>query len=67
LCEKLKAAGINARKYFHPLVSNTSLYKGGAWGLPEAERLADNVLCLPLYADMNQALVERIVAVIRGG
>ncbi len=64
--ERLKAKDINARKYFHPLTSSLKCYKGrfGANGTPIAQFVADRVLSLPLYADMDLETVDRICTII---
>jgi dTDP-4-amino-4,6-dideoxygalactose transaminase len=33
--------------------------------LPIATKLADSVICLPIYADLNDADVERICGIIK--
>jgi dTDP-4-amino-4,6-dideoxygalactose transaminase len=54
LFEYLKARNIFTKKYFYPLVCDFlefSRYKSA--GLPVAERVADNIICLPLYHDIT--------------
>lgn len=57
LYEKLKGIGVHARRYFYPLISDLSMYRGLpsalASNLPEAKKLADSVLCLPIYPDLT--------------
>ena len=69
LYEKLKENNILGRRYFYPLISNFPVYRGlesaRAENLPVATRLADEVLCLPMYADLTDGDVERILGVIR--
>lgn len=68
LYEKLKTQNINGRRYFYPLISNFPVYRGlsssGADNLPEATRLADQVICLPIYPDLGLDDVEKITAAI---
>ena len=65
LAEKLAQEGINARKYFYPLVS-----ENGEFGCdmtkntPKAYEISRNILCLPLYAHLAKEDVERICDVI---
>lgn len=57
---------IFARKYFYPLTSNFEAYQGmfDIQKTPVAERIADNVLTLPLYADLSVEDVDRICEII---
>lgn len=70
LYERLKQNGIFGRRYFYPLISKFPMYKGldsaDPANLPVAEKIAERVICLPLYPDLEQAMVEKICAVIRG-
>jgi len=62
LCEALKSENIYARKYFYPLTNsfecNEGLYDPNA--TPVAKYIADRVLTLPLYADLELNDVDRI-------
>lgn len=60
----LNAAGVFPRRYFFPAV-NTLPYMPKAASCPVAERMALRALCLPLYADLADDDVARIVACIR--
>ena len=66
--EKLKEAGIIARKYFFPLTNSFECYRHlptfGEEKTPVAKYIADRVLTLPLYADLDAESVERICSVI---
>ena len=65
---KLKAQDIVARKYFYPLTNSLACYKdfptAGKDKTPVAAHIADNVLTLPLYADLSLADVDRICSII---
>lgn len=54
---KLKANGIYARRYFYPLISNVGTYKdipsASPNNLPNANMLAEQVICLPIYEDLS--------------
>ena len=64
---KLQENGITARKYFAPLTSDFSCYKDLEKGeTPVAKAVAENVLCLPLYADLSIEDVNRICDIILG-
>ena len=69
LYERLKAQGIYSRRYFFPLLSNLEMYRhtpsADPANLPVANDAAARVLCLPIYPDLTDAQVERIVAAIR--
>lgn len=70
LYEKLKENNILGRRYFYPLISDFVTYKGldsaTAKNLPVAHKLADSVICLPMYADLTDADVDRIIKVVVG-
>ena len=56
LYEKLKANGINGRRYFYPLITEFAMYKENDLqindGLPSAKCAASQVICLPIYTDL---------------
>lgn len=64
--EKLKSKDIYARKYFYPLTSSYECYKGkvGINETPIAQHIAEKVLTLPLYADLDLTDVDRICDII---
>lgn len=68
LYDKLKSQNILARRYFYPLISNFPVYRGlessNPENLPIATKLADQVLCLPMFADLVDMDVERILSVV---
>ena len=68
LYEKLKENNILGRRYFYPLISNFPVYRGLESATPEnlpvATKLADQVLCLPMYADLNEEDIERVLQVV---
>lgn len=62
---KMKDAKVLGRRYFYPLISEFSTYRGcpGAdrTNLPNAHKMADSVICLPMHhalsdEDINRAL-----------
>lgn len=65
--EQLKKQGIFARKYFYPPTNEMQCYKGviDCGYTPIAKQISENVLTLPLFADMTKADVERICDAIR--
>ncbi|PID90759.1 MAG: aminotransferase [Bacteroidetes bacterium] len=68
LYERMKGAGVMGRRYFYPLISDFSTYRGlpsaRAENLPVARRKASEVICLPLHADMGEGDVERVLGSI---
>lgn len=66
ILKKLKLNGIFARRYFYPLTNDMPCYcgKGNSASTPIAKKVSENVLCLPLYPDMEEKDVERICDVI---
>lgn len=67
---RLKEENIVARKYFYPLTNDFECYRdmatAGAEKTPVAKYIADRVLTLPLYADLDEAAVETICNIILG-
>lgn len=70
LYQKLKDNGILGRRYFYPLISEFSTYRGlpsaAKSNLPVANRLADQVLCLPMHHDLKDEEVQRIINIVNG-
>lgn len=71
LYEKLKSNGILSRRYFYPLISNMPMYRGlpsaDTTHLSHANVLAEKVLCLPIYSDLNyleQSLVINCISTL---
>ncbi len=64
--ERLERYGIKARKYFYPLTSAFDCYKEkyDAAATPTALRISEQVLTLPMYADLSLDDVDRICDVI---
>jgi dTDP-4-amino-4,6-dideoxygalactose transaminase len=64
----LKEHGIYSRKYFYPLISNISMYSNiqsaGKEKLSIANKIADEVLCLPLYGSLGLEDIDRIIVLI---
>lgn len=65
---KMKENNVLGRRYFYPLISEFSTYRGlesaKRENLPEATRMANNVICLPMYHNLSEIEVERILDVI---
>lgn len=70
LYARLKEHNILGRRYFYPLISEFSTYRGlesaAPENLPVAHKLASSVICLPMYAFMEEEDVERVIECVRG-
>lgn len=66
--ERLAKENVIARKYFYPITNAFDCYKGREGfdpdATPVAKRLAENVLTLPMYADLTVEEVDRICRII---
>lgn len=69
LYETLKEEGIYTRRYFYPLISSFSMYRhlptAAPTHLPVANKLAQQILCLPIFPDLAPAEQLRIIDCIR--
>jgi dTDP-4-amino-4,6-dideoxygalactose transaminase len=69
LYNKLKEYNLYARKYFYPLCSEYEPYKhlpsSSQVNLPIANKIKNEVLCLPLYGDLKVDSVYRICEIIK--
>ena len=65
---KLKEQGIFARRYFYPLISDFSTYRGlpsaTKENLPVANEMAREVICLPMHHALSEDEVDRIIKLI---
>ena len=65
---KMKDKGVLGRRYFYPLISTFSTYRGlesaHPDNLPEATRMAESVICLPMYHSLTEEDVERVLETI---
>ena len=68
LYEKMKAAGIYGRRYFYPLISTFSTYRGlesaRPSNLPNAHKMAEEVICLPMHHGLSEEDVDRVLRCI---
>ena len=64
--DALDRAGVGARKYFYPLVSDYACYRSvySSERTPVARDVASRVLTLPMYADLALEDVDRICDVV---
>jgi dTDP-4-amino-4,6-dideoxygalactose transaminase len=68
LWEALKLFNVVTRRYFHPLCSHypfySSLPSARPEDLPVAERVAERILCLPLYGTLEAEAIENVCTII---
>jgi dTDP-4-amino-4,6-dideoxygalactose transaminase len=68
LAALLRQCNIVARKYFYPLISAASCYSAlpsaASANLPVAERVAKQILCLPIYGTLELKTVRAVCGVI---
>ncbi len=66
---KLQEQGIFGRRYFYPLISTFNMYRGlpsaAPENLPVATRIADEVICLPIYHALSEEDVHKVISVIK--
>lgn len=62
---KMKEQGILARRYFYPLISDFSTYRGlpsaGHDNLPQAHKMAQSVICLPMHHELSGEDLEKVI------
>lgn len=65
---KMKEANVLSRRYFYPLISEFSTYRGlesaRKENLPNAHKMADSVICLPMHHELSTINIEKIVNLI---
>lgn len=65
---KMKEQNVLGRRYFYPLISEFSTYRGlssaNKENLPVAHKMAKEVICLPMHHELNEEDVKRILETI---
>jgi len=65
---KMKEQNVLGRRYFYPLISTFSTYRGldsaKPENLPNAHKMADSVICLPMHHEISEEDMERILNTI---
>lgn len=60
---KMKSANVLGRRYFYPLISEFSTYRGlesaAPENLPNAHKMADSVICLPMHHALSDEDIQR--------
>lgn len=68
LYAKMKESNVLGRRYFYPLISEFSTYRGlpsaAKENLPKAHKMANSVLCLPMHHELSEEDIVRILAQI---
>ena len=68
LYAKMKEANVLGRRYFYPLISEFSTYRGlesaNPANLPNAHKMADSVLCLPMHHALSEEDIQRTIDLI---
>jgi len=68
LFQKLRDANIYARRYFYPLISDFPMYRGlpssAPSNLPVANKVAGEVICLPIYPNLGVDKVDEVANLI---
>lgn len=69
LYTRLKERNILGRRYFYPLISEFSTYRGLSSAtrenLPVAHRVAEQVICLPIHPTLGREDVDRVIKALQ--
>lgn len=62
---KLRDAGILSRRYFYPVIPDFEAYRNTlsakAAHIPVARKLAESVLCLPIYFGIEKVVLDQVI------
>lgn len=65
---KMKEHNVLGRRYFYPLISEFTTYRGlpsaNPGNLPYAHKMADSVICLPMHHELSEGDIEKILKLI---
>ena len=65
---KMKEQGVLGRRYFYPLISSFSTYEGlpsaAKENLPQAHKMAESVICLPMHHALSDEDICRVLELI---
>lgn len=66
---KMRDDNVLGRRYFYPLISTFTTYRGlpsaAPSNLPVATRMADQVICLPMHHALSEGDIERVLTCIK--
>lgn len=63
--EELNKNEIYPRRYFYPSLNTLDIFQEYYVKCPNAEKLAESILCLPIYHDLESSDIERICNIIK--
>ena len=70
LYEKMKANNLLCRRYFYPLITDFEPYKdipsANPANIPVANKIANQVICLPMHHALSEEDVKRVIDCVRG-
>lgn len=65
---KMKDKNVLGRRYFYPLISEFTTYRGlpsaNPDNLPNAHKMANSVICLPMHHELSEEDIERVLKLI---
>lgn len=65
----MKEANVLGRRYFYPLISEFTTYRGlpsaAPENLPNAHRMADSVICLPMHHALSDEDIDRVIRQVK--
>ena len=65
---KMKEQGVLGRRYFYPLISEFSTYRGLESARPEnlsvAHKMANSVICLPMHHALTDNDIQKVLETI---
>lgn len=68
LYHRLREQGLLVRRYFYPLISSFAMYShlpsAHPSNLPHANRIASQVICLPIYPELPDSEIDHVIEVI---
>ncbi|MEC1792518.1 DegT/DnrJ/EryC1/StrS family aminotransferase [Bacillus vallismortis] len=64
LFEEVKKYNLNLRKYFYPLCNDFSCYDYDSKQTPVAKDISDRILALPMYSDLKEEAIVKIIKII---
>ena len=68
LYERMRSQNVLGRRYFYPLISTFSTYRGlesaAPKNLPNAHKMADSVICLPMHHELSAEDIHRVLELI---
>ena len=61
--DRMKCEGIYCRKYWYPLIPKQQIFSSCKKNLPNAEKLSQKILFLPIY-QASKKVVRKIIKII---